>query len=78
MANDGRNLFISFLYFIYRSTDNGQNWSLVGPAALRGNITVLKFSGANLYAVTGNPEHLRLARAFDHKAVVAAHVHARI
>jgi DUF1680 family protein len=24
---------------------------------------------ANLYAVTGNPEHLRLARAFDHKAV---------
>jgi DUF1680 family protein len=24
---------------------------------------------ANLYAVTGNPEHLRLARKFDHKAV---------
>ena len=24
---------------------------------------------ANLYAVTGNPDHLRLARAFDHKAV---------
>lgn len=24
---------------------------------------------ANLYAVTGNPEHLRLARCFDHKAV---------
>ena len=22
---------------------------------------------ANLYAVTGNPEHLRLARAFDHE-----------
>ncbi|MBN2505842.1 MAG: glycoside hydrolase family 127 protein [Verrucomicrobia bacterium] len=24
---------------------------------------------ANIYAVTGNPEHLRIARAFDHKAV---------
>ena len=24
---------------------------------------------ANLYAVTGNPEHLRLARAFDHRVV---------